>query len=239
MKKKWLRKITLATGVGIGIASVGCDSVITSCVAKGSWILTPKGLKRVEDLKVGDLVISINEETYETESSPILEIQSAQREVGQFVYGSNTLSLTSDHPIYDPLTREYAPAGDWFLGKRTTLALWKEDALHPLEISEVQSYHSVKHVFDFTVESSFHNFIANDILVHNKSPKPPPYLDRLMGGQAGGGMESETGGSMGGETGGSMDGETGGSMGGETGGSMGGETGGSMGGEMGGQTEEI
>ena len=175
MKKRNLINKNVITSLALG---VGLDQIFTSCIAKGSWILTPKGLKKIEDLKEGDLITSINESTGEVDHSPLLKIRSAQREVGQLILGEQSLALTSDHPVYDPLTQEYAPAGDWFLGKRTSLAIWQHAELITSEIKEAQVYQSIDQVFDLTVESHHHNFVANGILVHNKSP-PPSYSDEM------------------------------------------------------------
>ncbi len=141
-----------------------------SCVAAGSLVLTKDGLRPIEDLRVGDEIISVNEETSETESSPIVFIKKATREVGSVELNGKTLCMTSDHPVYDPIEGVYAPAGDWFTGERTTLAMLGESKLDYHEVEERSLFVKMSDVFDLTVASDFHNFIAEGILVHNKQP---------------------------------------------------------------------
>lgn len=152
----------------IGLSASACSQTTDSCVARGSRVKTPDGWKPIEEINVGDLVISVNEETGETESSPVVAIRSAVREVGSVSVAAGSLRLTSNHPVYDPTTGEYAPAGDWFLGQRTTLAVLA-DSFQPEAIESVSTFVETTEVFDIEVASDLHNFVANGILVHNKS----------------------------------------------------------------------
>ena len=163
-------KKTMGQSIIIGGLLTGC---LGSCIASGAQILTPEGLRPIEDLKVGDLIYSIHEETGELDISPILKVVSAFREVGQLELSDGALALTSDHPVYDPIAREYAPAGDWLLGHRTALATYGEE-LKVQELVSSQIFVSMSQVFDLTVESALHNFIANGVIVHNKTPPQPP-----------------------------------------------------------------
>ncbi len=111
--------ITAALGLTFGCS----QDPISSCVAAGSMVLTETGWKAIETLNIGDSVISVCEASGRREASPILAIQKATREVGSVSINGQTLLMTSDHPVYDPDEKKYAPAGDWFSGKRTALAL--------------------------------------------------------------------------------------------------------------------
>jgi hypothetical protein len=60
----------------------------------------------------------------------------------------------------------------WVLGKRSAL-LWVPEADDaPLErvVVEGGSTVSLEQVFDLTVDHALHDFVANGLLVHNKSP---------------------------------------------------------------------
>ena len=107
----------------LALLTTGCVDQATSCVAEGTRVLTPEGPRPIESLKVGDLIYSVDEETGEKHSSAIIKIQSATREVGRLHFKGTSLTLTSDHPVYDPTERRYAPAGDWLLGHRARLML--------------------------------------------------------------------------------------------------------------------
>jgi len=172
---------TLTLGFVAGVAFTGCEAMM-SCIARGTVVLTPSGEKHIEDLREGDLVYSIDEKTGELESSPIVHIKSATREVGKLKLPHRTLTLTTDHPVYDPIAQIYAPAGDWLLGKRTTLATYKGQ-LTTQALTSVQTFVGMSEVFDITVESPLHNFIANGVIVHNKSPSPVEYYpDQFVSG---------------------------------------------------------
>ncbi|MHB8876314.1 MAG: hypothetical protein ACYC8T_21690 [Myxococcaceae bacterium] len=76
--------------------------------------------------------------------------------------------MTTDHPLYDPILREWAVAGDWALRKRSALWLLGEDGFAPSRLTEAAQFAGVEEVFDLQVEHPPHNFIANGVLVHNK-----------------------------------------------------------------------
>lgn len=127
------------------------------CVARGSRVRVPRGEQLIEDLAVGDEIICVDPDTGEEATGRLAAVRSLHRECVRL----NDLTLTSDHPVYCPVTREWAPAGDWALGKRTVL--------HGVELSRVEVYAGVHEVFDLTVDHPLHNFVANGVLVHNKS----------------------------------------------------------------------
>lgn len=140
----------------------------TSCVARGTLVLTPAGPRPIEELAVGDPIYSVFEETGELIETRVTAIQTAEREVGSIQVGSTELRLTTDHPVYCPVQKIYAPAGDWLLGKRTSL-LTIEPEFGVQEVTATSKFSGVDTVFDITVEHELHNFVANSIVVHNKS----------------------------------------------------------------------
>lgn len=149
--------------------SFGCQDSGFNCVAKGTRVLTPKGWRRIEDLVVGDIVYAVSEATGERVETPVTAIRSATREVGSIQFSDASLRLTTDHPVYCPVEGVYAPAGDWFLGKRDTVAVLSDHGLVDLKVDAIQTYVGVDQVFDITVEHALHNFVAEGVLVHNKS----------------------------------------------------------------------
>jgi hypothetical protein len=142
----------------------------TGCVARGTQVLTPTGWRPVEDLAVGDIVYAFDEPTSERHEARIVGIRSVQREVGLIAVGDHDLRVTSDHPLYCPKTQEYAPAGDWFVGKRTELAVLRGNRFEAVAAHRVSAFVGRAEVFDITVDHERHNFVADGILVHNKSP---------------------------------------------------------------------
>ena len=152
--------------------SVACGP--TTCVARGTRIQTPRGQRRVEELVVGDEVIAVNPHTGEHEVTTITDVRFSDREHGAITFGATTLHVTSDHPLFDPQTREFHPAGDWLLGLRTQLLAFDGDMP---EVTVTRTFAGIETVFDLTVASPLHTFVAEGIVVHNKQPIQCPLAD--------------------------------------------------------------
>lgn len=143
-----------------------------SCIARGTLVSTPRGRRRIEDLVVQDAVWCVDPATGEQVASPITAVRSSKREVMRLEGEDLTLRCTTDHPLYDPLKKEWAPAGDWVLGHRTALLRVFDDGTAPrvIEVKSRLVADGVSEVFDLTVQHELHNFVAAGVLVHNKSP---------------------------------------------------------------------
>jgi hypothetical protein len=79
-----------------------------------------------------------------------------------------TLVCTSDHPVWDPVAGEYADAGDWAVGNRSALLVARGDGVEVRDLAASEDYAGVHAVYDITVDTDHHNFIANGVVVHNK-----------------------------------------------------------------------
>lgn len=82
--------------------------------------------------------------------------------------------MTTDHPIFDPDARGFFPAGDWLLGARSGLLVSDESGVRRESILKVERFTRVDEVFDLTVEHAWHTFVAEGVVVHNKSPPCGP-----------------------------------------------------------------
>ncbi len=164
------QKVGLA--VVLGTAGAAC------CVAKGTRVRTKRGERLVEALEVGDEVTCVDPVTQARVSSTLTATRTAHRECVTLQTSRGALRCTTDHPLYDPDSTTWADAGDWVLGKRTALLWVPEDDAAPLERVVVHPGASVtlEQVFDLTVEHELHDFVANGLLVHNKSPPLPKCL---------------------------------------------------------------
>lgn len=159
--KRWLAGAVLAGTVGCGPA--------TSCVARGARVRTPKGERAIEDLAVGDEVLCVEPTTGAVATARLVAVQRATRECVALRLGDAALTLTSDHPVYCPDTGEWAPAGDWALGHRRHLLRVEAAGVRVVAVQEVSTFDGLHEVFDLTVDHPLHNFVANGVLVHNKS----------------------------------------------------------------------
>ncbi len=146
------------------------------CIARGMLVWTPRGKRPIETLIEQDTVWCIDPSTGEKVASPITAIARATREVMQLAGTGFSLTCTTDHPLYDPLSKTWAPAGDWVLGQRTALLRVPEDGAEPrvVHVETRQVSAGISEVFDLTVMHDLHNFVAAGVLVHNKSPQREP-----------------------------------------------------------------
>ena len=163
-----------------GIASaVGMACGHPMCVAKGTRVTTRHGWRRVEEIQVGDEVIAIDPSTGNSEVTRVTFVRSAMRECGRLRVGDTTLTVTSDHPLFDPDARQFSPAGEWLLGQRSRLCAFDGELTLPVVITSREVFSGVFEVYDLTVESQFHTFVAEGFVVHNK---PAPYCRTPDGG---------------------------------------------------------
>jgi hypothetical protein len=151
------------------MASLGCTP---SCVARGARVRVPGRTRAIEELAVGDEVLCVDPDTGRSVPSRLVEIRRAERECVRLTSAEGGLTLTSDHPIYCPVTRQWAPAGDWALRRRSKLLVSRDETVRVATVEEVSAYAGVFEVFDLSVEHPLHNFVANGVLVHNKKPIP-------------------------------------------------------------------
>ena len=147
----------------------GCFPVST-CVARGSRVSTRRGLINIEDLSVGDEVTTVDPIGRASASTTLTAIRSAQRECGMISFSGGSLEVTTDHPLFDPVTGTFEPAGDCLLGKRTQLLRFEGQHFTVVEVTGVQAFSRLETVFDLTVEHDWHTFVAEGVVVHNKSP---------------------------------------------------------------------
>lgn len=83
-----------------GLAT-GCSLACSYCVAEGTLISTPSGLKPVEQIQDGDEVISYDSSS---EQLVIARVENTASRIVDQLYvlevGSQTLTLTGEHPVY-------------------------------------------------------------------------------------------------------------------------------------------
>ncbi len=159
-------KEMLMAGASVLLFS-GCVTETTSCLARGTRVKTPRGWRRIEELGIGDEVYAFDHETGELVETVVTATRSVRREVVALEFGGGGLNVTSDHPIYSPERGEYRPAGDWVTGEVSMLL--GSDA-SSVELTDSKHFAGLAEVFDITVEHELHNFIAEGVVVHNKSP---------------------------------------------------------------------
>lgn len=191
--RRWLAAAAAAS-------SLGCGPFY--CVARGTRVATPGGPRRVEGLRVGDEVFAVDPASGALAAAKLTAVRSARREVGSLQVAGRVLEVTSDHPLYDPDGAGFFPAGDWFLGRRER-ALWFDgERCRAVSVERALAFAGLAEVFDLTVDHPWHTFVAEGVVVHNKSPplcqidQPDAGWQSLRGGESGGtcGCQSSDGG---------------------------------------------
>ena len=119
---------------------------------------------------MGDEVVVVDPATFATSTSRVVAMKVSQRECGTMIHAGGQLCVTTDHPIFDPDARGFFPAGDWLMGTRKALLISDENGVRREAISGLQIFTRVDDVFDLTVEHEWHTFVAEGVVVHNKSP---------------------------------------------------------------------
>lgn len=170
----WLGMLVFGGGAAIFASAYLSQAPFTTCVARGTLVRTPTGRRAVEDLRVGDVVLSVDPITALYVPATIQAIATAVREVTTLRGGSRRLTATLDHPVYDPRQRRYRQLRDWCEGAATDLLT--PGAPQPTAtVDEIATRRGAVQVYDITLDGHLHNFVANGIVVHNKSPvlEPP------------------------------------------------------------------
>ena len=141
-----------------------------SCIAAGVRVTTPGGSVPIEQLRVGDRVMSVDVATGALVGVTVTAIREAERECASLeLEDGNTLVCTPDHPVFDPDSGTYRYAGDWVSGEATRLLVELEGNVRRSAVRGRKVYAGVRRVFDLTVDGPHSNFVANGVVVHNKS----------------------------------------------------------------------
>jgi len=83
------------------IAEIEFSGIGVHCFAKGTLVSTPGGQKAIEQLQIGDKVLSLNEKTKTVETSIIKEVASQNHHnLYDLNFSGQTIVVTDDHPFY-------------------------------------------------------------------------------------------------------------------------------------------
>jgi len=166
------------------------------CLTGDSLILMSDGsLKRIDQIKNNDIVVTVNPKTLKQELSPIYNWfkLNPKRILKIKITNGRKIKCTDDHPllVYNKKTKsqDWINAGelkinDYLIIKNieslpnTNLISLRDDlaAINVYSIEEIP----VEPVYDFTTRSNNHSFIANGIVVSNCSETPEGHACGLI-----------------------------------------------------------
>lgn len=143
----------LAIGLKGSITGKHADGIIVDdiCFVDGTQIATPFGDRNIEDLKVGDLVLTSN--GYEK------IVRTTNRKAD--VICNVGLCGTPNHPVFSSEINDYKPLKDI---TESELVRYNSKTYNTPQLKGIQT------VYNIEVENT-HNYYANGILVHNCNTK--------------------------------------------------------------------
>ena len=153
------------TSVSALAVFTGGMTTTMKCFVEGTLILTATGLKRIEDIKVGDRVLSADTETMISEYKTVLDtfVRTTNDLIHIFI-GDEELITTIDHPFWVK-GKGFVPAMSLVIG--SGLINDNGDIAYVENILRETNNNGVE-VFNFKVEN-YHTYYVgeNNILVHN------------------------------------------------------------------------
>ena len=156
-----------------------------ACFVAGTKVTMSDGsTKNIEDVVIGDTVLSFNEKTRETESKSVINLMSpTHNDIVSYEFGNgSTLQCTTDHPLYvnNFGLASYNPDKTIDLNRNGVYNIEAEifkistnDVVRDSEKNKITINSITENIVEDTqtyiisVEDN-HNFYANGILVHNK-----------------------------------------------------------------------
>ncbi|MGA9659592.1 MAG: polymorphic toxin-type HINT domain-containing protein [Asticcacaulis sp.] len=154
-------------------AGTGLKALLTiGCFSAGTQIATPTGLRKIEDIKVGDLVLSYDEETAQIVAKPVTELirnapqvtyEVKVKSVGGMI---DTVRATAEHP-WLMASHQWAGTDELHVSDRVESATGED-----LTVILIKVTGKVEPIYNFTVADT-HTYLVgkNHAIVHNSCAK--------------------------------------------------------------------
>jgi RHS repeat-associated protein len=140
----------------------------------GTLVLTEEGLKPIEEIKIGEKVLSMDENTETTSYQPVTDlIQSEQpyRLIEITLNSGKSIEATAEHPFYIK-GKGWNPASSLKVGQ--VLVLHNGTTV---VVEEVDTRVRTENVYNLTVANTHNYFVGRDgVLVHNVGSGGSPSL---------------------------------------------------------------
>jgi hypothetical protein len=181
--KETTTKLIAAAKKTVGVVVVASGSLlstcgpISSCFVRGTRVATPRGHRNIESLRIDDIVWSwAIADARPVERRLTRVLASKRTEVLAMRSGESRIAgVTPEHPVFDADLGDFVPAAELSLRRR--VLRWtgegpaRVDAIDVLE--RLPSRGEIE-VWDLSVDGPEHNFFAEGLLVHNKTPDAGP-----------------------------------------------------------------
>lgn len=156
------------SGTGLIMGIFAAKGATTVCFPAGTIVHTANGLRNIEDLQVGDWVLTYNEQTAEQEYQPILvkHQRYTQQMMSIELPTGEVLQVTPEHRFYHN--------GEWIEARSLKVG----DLLHLkngdyTSIIAIEILPNYQKVFNFDIQKNENYYVSLDgILVHNGCNKP-------------------------------------------------------------------
>jgi hypothetical protein len=165
-------------------ASVFAVVAPACCVAAGSRVRTPAGLRAAGELVVGERVLAVDVAGGRLVEREVVRVRRAVRECLALRCRGGALVCTPDHPIYAPDLDAWRPASDWVTGGARRLLVCVGEGVEVVEVDAVEAFAGVHEVVDLSLDDEPRSFIADGVVVHNKSLVPVQGLSAAAAGPA-------------------------------------------------------
>ena len=154
------------------VATILGSTVFKSCFVEGTQVETIDGSKNIEDIKVGDYVLSYNQETNEQVYAKVLNTYTSQTTALCAIgYGETTIASTLNHPYY--VDGEWVEAQYVQVGDKLTLANNDEVVVNSAKTIDCEA----TNVYNLNVDIT-HTYYADGVLVHNACTDPSDFTTK-------------------------------------------------------------
>ena len=149
------------------ISSNALKDCINQCFIAGTLIHCEDGLKKIEDVQVGDKVLAYNEETGEQAYKTVLHLfRNESKDWTGITVNDKEIVSTPGHKYYLPLTKQWVSAKDLKVGDTVLLSNG--------QLAKVQKIRSIHYdtpqtTYNFEVEDFHTYYVETGVLVHNKN----------------------------------------------------------------------
>lgn len=155
------------------------------CFAEDEMVLTPKGMKKIADISVGEEVTSYDEINDRFVTSIVGNIMIHDGKINSmanfnrhplvkiWVKTNNlafTTKVTDNHPYFDAIKKKYMPLREFKIGDIVKTMHGKGIIMKKINVidsSKPPNSHD-KTVYNLHIARGPHNYIVNNAIVHNK-----------------------------------------------------------------------